>query len=193
LIKGPYPLGKVDYADKELYPFGLRDRDWVRHVCISGMSGSGKTNFAYQVLGNFNTHIFEVLNFNISIIFFCCAISIYFLTLFKVDKTGIDLENPSFKASNEGTVRIGRVMRGSTKKYNFFLSDKDLEKHMFICGSTGTGKSNFIQNFLISEINNQLAGAYGGYEIPKKFLFIAQDFTLENGFLTQTMKLKRRI
>jgi hypothetical protein len=103
-----------------------------------------------HVLGNFNTHIFEVLNFNISIIFFCCAISFYFLNIFKVDKADIDLENPSFKASNEGTVRIGRVMRGGTKKYNFFLSNKDLEKHMFICGSTGTGKSNFIQNFLIN-------------------------------------------
>jgi hypothetical protein len=67
-----------------------------------------------------------------------------------VDTTDIDLESPSFKASNEGTVRIGRIMRGGTKKYNFSLPLKDLEKHMFICGSTGTGKSNFIQNFLIN-------------------------------------------
>ncbi|HLD06060.1 MAG TPA: DUF87 domain-containing protein [Candidatus Nanoarchaeia archaeon] len=53
VIKGKYSLGNVTYADKELYPFGLREQDWVRHVCISGMSGSGKTNFAYQILGNF--------------------------------------------------------------------------------------------------------------------------------------------
>ena len=103
-----------------------------------------------HVLENFNSYILEVFNFNISIIFFCCAISFYFLNLFKVDKTEIELESPSFKASNEGTVRIGRIMRGGTKKYNFSLSLKDLEKHMFICGSTGTGKSNFIQNFLIN-------------------------------------------
>ncbi|MEJ2279456.1 MAG: DUF87 domain-containing protein [Candidatus Lokiarchaeota archaeon] len=32
----------------------------------------------------------------------------------------------------------------------FYLSIMDLEKHMFVCGSTGTGKSNFVQNFLIN-------------------------------------------
>jgi len=41
-------------------------------------------------------------------------------------------------------------MRGGAQKYKFLLSIKDLEKHMFICGSTGTGKSNFMQNFLIN-------------------------------------------
>lgn len=53
VIAGEYQLGKVVYADKELYPFGLREKDWPRHVCISGMSGSGKTTFAFQILGNF--------------------------------------------------------------------------------------------------------------------------------------------
>jgi long-chain acyl-CoA synthetase len=27
--------------------------------------------------------------------------------------------------------------------------------------------------------------------VPQKFLFIAEDFTTDNGMLTQTMKLKR--
>jgi len=102
------------------------------------------------VLENFTDYIIEVLNFNISVIFLCCAIVFYFLNLFKVDKNKIELESPSFKASKEGSVKIGRIMRGDSKKYNFSLSLKDLEKHMFICGSTGTGKSNFIQNFLIN-------------------------------------------
>ena len=53
LIKGEYPLGTISYADKDLYAFGLREKDWIRHVCISGMSGSGKTTFAFQILGNF--------------------------------------------------------------------------------------------------------------------------------------------
>ncbi|MBN1275090.1 ATP-binding protein [Candidatus Woesearchaeota archaeon] len=52
-IKGPYPLGTVIYGKKELYPFSLRERDWIRHVCVTGMSGSGKTTFAFQILGNF--------------------------------------------------------------------------------------------------------------------------------------------
>lgn len=102
------------------------------------------------VIENFNYYIVEVFIFNVSVIFLCSAIIFYLLNLFKADKTKIDLESPSFKASKEGTVRIGRILRGNSKKYNFSLSIKDLEKHMFICGSTGTGKSNFIQNFLIN-------------------------------------------
>ena len=53
VISGEYELGTVVYADKEYYPFGLREKEWVRHVCISGMSGSGKTNFAFKILENF--------------------------------------------------------------------------------------------------------------------------------------------
>lgn len=53
VIGGKYPLGKVLYGNKELHNFGLREQDWMRHVCISGMSGSGKTTFAFQILGNF--------------------------------------------------------------------------------------------------------------------------------------------
>ncbi|MFX1237101.1 MAG: AMP-dependent synthetase/ligase [Promethearchaeota archaeon] len=49
-----------------------------------------------------------------------------------------------------------------------------------------------IQELLIQSVENQLKNVFAGYEIPKKFLFIAEEFTLENGMLTQTMKLKRR-
>jgi len=37
-----------------------------------------------------------------------------------------------------------------------------------------------------------LKGRFGGYEIPKKVLLVSDDFTLQNGMLTQTLKLKRR-
>ena len=48
--------------------------------------------------------------------------------------------------------------------------------------------------FMISNgITEQLKKKYGGYEIPKKFVFLKDNFTLENGLLTQTMKLKRRV
>ena len=46
---------------------------------------------------------------------------------------------------------------------------------------------------IAGEITRSLKGKYGGYEIPKKFLFLTENFTLENGMLTQTMKLKRRV
>jgi long-chain acyl-CoA synthetase len=49
-----------------------------------------------------------------------------------------------------------------------------------------------IQSFLAEEAVKQLKGNFGGYEIPKKWMFIDEDFSLENGMLTQTMKLKRR-
>lgn len=49
-VAGKYELGNVLYASKELYPFGLRDRDFPRHICITGMSGSGKTNLGFHLL-----------------------------------------------------------------------------------------------------------------------------------------------
>jgi long-chain acyl-CoA synthetase len=50
-----------------------------------------------------------------------------------------------------------------------------------------------VKAFIAAEIKGALKGKYGGYEIPKKFLLLAENFTLENGMLTQTMKLKRRV
>ncbi len=53
-VSGEYPLAVVNYAGRQLFQFALREEDWPRHVCISGMSGSGKTTFAYHVLRNFS-------------------------------------------------------------------------------------------------------------------------------------------
>lgn len=49
-----------------------------------------------------------------------------------------------------------------------------------------------VTKMIENEVIRSLKGKYGGYEIPKRFVFTAEDFTLENGMLTQTMKLKRR-
>ena len=49
-----------------------------------------------------------------------------------------------------------------------------------------------IQEMVIEEIKSHMKGKFGGYEIPRKFQFLSEDFTLENGMLTQTMKLKRK-
>ncbi|MBN1654095.1 MAG: long-chain fatty acid--CoA ligase [Deltaproteobacteria bacterium] len=53
-------------------------------------------------------------------------------------------------------------------------------------------KEERIINYIADEIRNHLKGSYGEYEIPKKYHLIAEDFTVENGMLTQTLKLKRR-
>ncbi|MEN6422522.1 MAG: AMP-binding protein [Smithella sp.] len=53
-------------------------------------------------------------------------------------------------------------------------------------------KNKNIQDFLSEEIKRHLKKSYGGYEIPQKFIFASEDFTLENGLVTQTMKLKRK-
>ncbi|MBI2132382.1 MAG: ATP-binding protein [Candidatus Tectomicrobia bacterium] len=50
---GDYPLGRVLYQNKPYAPFGLREEEWLRHVLIVGMSGTGKTNLAFHLLGQF--------------------------------------------------------------------------------------------------------------------------------------------
>ncbi len=54
-------------------------------------------------------------------------------------------------------------------------------------------KDKALTDYLSKEIITYLRKTYGGYEVPQKFLFIAEDFTVDNGMLTQTMKLKRPI
>ncbi len=102
------------------------------------------------ILDNFNNYIGDIFNFNMSVIFLCCSIILCILNFLKVDKLIMDLEEPSYQTSKGGSIKLGKVLRGNSKKYDFSLSIKDLEKHMFVCGSTGTGKSNFLQNFLIN-------------------------------------------
>jgi len=56
IIDGEYPLATISYAHKKLFNFKLREKDWPRHVCITGMSGSGKTTFAFKIIEALNMH-----------------------------------------------------------------------------------------------------------------------------------------
>lgn len=49
-----------------------------------------------------------------------------------------------------------------------------------------------IISMISSGITGQLKNKYGTYEIPRKFVFLKEDFSVQNGLLTQTLKLKRR-
>jgi len=47
---GEYEIGTVTYAGKDLYPFGLREDEWIQHMAILGRSGAGKTNLGFLIL-----------------------------------------------------------------------------------------------------------------------------------------------
>ena len=92
------------------------------------------------------------------------------------DEDIILLKKPTFFKSRKGKVKIGRVMKGKHKRHKFFLSLKDLEKHVFICGSTGTGKTTFLQHFLVNFTKH--------YKIP----FMLVEFKGEYHFLQRKIE-----
>lgn len=55
-IDGTYNLATISYARRKLFDFKLREQDWPRHMCVTGMSGSGKTTFAFKVIESLNQH-----------------------------------------------------------------------------------------------------------------------------------------
>jgi len=63
-MSGDYSLGTVSYANKELFDFTLREKDWQRHMCVTGMSGSGKTNFAFKIIRELERHNKKFLVFD---------------------------------------------------------------------------------------------------------------------------------
>jgi long-chain acyl-CoA synthetase len=50
-----------------------------------------------------------------------------------------------------------------------------------------------IRDMIAESVTSSLKGKYGGYEIPKKFVLLSEGFSIENGMLTPTLKLKRRV
>jgi hypothetical protein len=98
------------------------------------------------------------------------------LNFFYSKDISIELTPPSYQDAKRGNFKIGRIIKKGNCKYHFKLSLNDLEKHMFICGSTGTGKSNFMQNLLINFTKY--------YRIP----FFLVEFKGEYHFLQEHIK-----
>ena len=49
-----------------------------------------------------------------------------------------------------------------------------------------------VRSMIGESICAHLKQKFGGYEIPKNFVLVDEPFSVENGMLTQTLKLKRR-
>jgi len=92
------------------------------------------------------------------------------------------------------------MIYGEAKPYNVCLLVPDFESlKSYIESIDCSGKtheelvkdSTFI-DFIENQVKDNLRNIYGGYEIPKEFLIIPDDFSIDNGLLTQTMKLRRQ-
>lgn len=110
-----------------------------------------------------------------------------------------------FPAAIEEDIRLlpyieNAMIFGDGKPYNVCIAIPDcavLEKTAEILKlKTEVGKLvhlPLVQEFMSIEIRKSLKDNYGNYEIPKKFIFTNENFSIENGMLTQTLKLKRRV
>ena len=146
VVMGEYPLGKVSYSDKELHDFCLRDRDWSRHVCITGMSGSGKTNFAFQILN-------QLIEKNKPFLVFDWKKS--FRPLMVQDKSIMCFTIGNEQVTNKFKININRPPKGvSPREWLNILADLITES---FSASYGVHK-------LISEALDQAFKDFGVYE-----------------------------
>ena len=108
-----------------------------------------------------------------------CIISSIILFIFSFQlspKYIIELDKPSRLKSRKGTIKLGKIFSKNKLKYKFFLNISDLAQHMFVCGITGTGKSNFIQYVLLNFAQN--------HKLP----FLLTEFKGEYQFLQRKIK-----
>ncbi|MCK5125548.1 MAG: ATP-binding protein [candidate division Zixibacteria bacterium] len=53
-LQGNYHIGKVIYPSSEYSEFGLLEDEFIKHIFIAGMTGTGKTNLALHILRELN-------------------------------------------------------------------------------------------------------------------------------------------
>ncbi len=100
---------------------------------------------------------------------------------------------------------LNAVVTGAGHEYNvgLIVPDMKLIEHMAAelklsidpkdLFSSSNPEAQKFKELLTAEVQNHLKKTFGSYEIPQKFEFILEDFTVDNGMLTQTMKLKRQV
>ncbi|TKB07146.1 long-chain fatty acid--CoA ligase [Desulforhopalus sp. IMCC35007] len=74
------------------------------------------------------------------------------------------------------------------KKLSAWAAEKGLEA----ASSTELVALPETEAMIRESITAQLKGKFGGYEIPRQFILVEEPFSVDNGMLTHTMKLKRR-
>jgi type IV secretory pathway VirB4 component len=111
---------------------------------------------------------------SLSQVFLLFSVIIFVKSFFLFDDMVL-LKHPSRFKSRKGTILLGKVLNKDRKKHKYFLPLKDLERHMFVCGTTGSGKSNFLQYFL-TNFKKQ-------YDIP----FLLVEFKGEYIFLQEVI------
>ena len=109
-----------------------------------------------------------------------------------------------FPASLEEDIKLipyiaNAMIYGENRAYNvclvvpdFAVLEKYAVKHNLPTDPAALVQRPEVRDLISTEIREFLTGKYRNYEIPHKFVLLTEDFTLENGMLTQTMKLKRR-
>jgi len=79
-----------------------------------------------------------------------------------------------------------KLLQNLATELNLSVEPKDL-----FDPNNPAGKN--FKDLLTAEVQNHLKKTVGSYEIPHKFAFVLEDFSVDNGMLTQTMKLKRSV
>ncbi len=87
---------------------------------------------------------------NISAFNYVASLTLFFSSLINKEKYVVELDYPSRSKSRKGDIRLGKVVYKTKAKHPFLLEMSDLQQHMFISGTTGSGKSNFMQYFLLN-------------------------------------------
>lgn len=143
-INGTYQIAKVRYGNSLMHDFSLRDKDFVRHICITGMSGSGKTNLALNILTSLsNKKPFLVFDWKKS-----------FRSLLAIDKKILCFTIANNRVSNNFKININRPPKGvSPREWLNVLCDLITES---FSASYGVHK-------LISETMDQAFRDFGVY------------------------------
>ena len=75
---------------------------------------------------------------------------------------------------------------------DFIVMEKLAEKNGWPTEPAAMVADPGVRDFIENQIRGSLDGKFGSYEIPKRFILLSEGFSVDNGMLTQTFKLKRR-